>query len=229
MAYDDGGTGLHDACLFGGDQLHPITKIGLMIQRNRHDDGDGRIVDHIGRIETPTQTNLHDGCIGGLFRKKHEHRGSQDFENRDRLACIGSFNTAQRIRKDSILDITAHFPVNADTITFVPVHQMWRGMDVHGKACRLQKCSAKGRDGTLTIGASNMDNRWHSVLGIAEFFKKTGNSVERKIEPLGVELHQLFNDLLGLTDRGLRHVFRSPFRRFACHLSAAPKMKSCNV
>ncbi|MNV32643.1 hypothetical protein D3C71_1239850 [compost metagenome] len=52
MTDDDGRTLFHDAGLFGGYQLHAVTEIGLMIERDRHDDGDGWVVDYIGCIES---------------------------------------------------------------------------------------------------------------------------------------------------------------------------------
>ncbi|MNE83998.1 hypothetical protein D3C80_1808630 [compost metagenome] len=109
-----------------------------MIERYRHDNGNGRVIDHIGRIEAPTEPNLDHGSICRMLREEQKHRGGQNFENRYHLAAVGSFDAAQRIRKDGIIDITAFFAGNADAITFMPVHEMRRGVNVHGKSCRLQ-------------------------------------------------------------------------------------------
>ncbi|MBB4403490.1 hypothetical protein GGD52_003992 [Agrobacterium tumefaciens] len=229
MAYDDGGTLFHDSRLFRRDQLNAVTEISLVIERNRHNDRDSGVVDHIGRIETPTKTHFDDSCVSRMFRKKKEHNCSQNLEDGNLLAFVGNFNTAQSIREDSIIDKAPPLTGHTDAIAFMPIDEMWLGMHVHGKSGCFQQGPTKGADRAFAVGAGDMDDGRHSILRIAEFLKEPGNSIERKIEPLGVELHQLFDDLLGLTDRGLRHVFRSPFRRFACHLSAAPKMKSCNV
>lgn len=59
----------HDSRLFGGNQFHAIAEISLVIKRDWHDDGNRRVIDDIGRIETAAQANLNDRGIGGLFRK----------------------------------------------------------------------------------------------------------------------------------------------------------------
>ena len=80
---------LHDAGLFGGDQFDAVAEIGLMVERDRHDDGDGRRLDDIGRIEAAAEADLDDGDIGRMFGKEQEGDGRQDLENGDLLPGIG--------------------------------------------------------------------------------------------------------------------------------------------
>ena len=44
---------LDDARLFGSDQFYPVTEIGFMIHRDRHDQGNGWFCNHVGCIKTP--------------------------------------------------------------------------------------------------------------------------------------------------------------------------------
>ncbi|SPU67707.1 Uncharacterised protein [Brucella neotomae] len=58
---------LDDARLFGCDQFCRIAEIGLMIDRNRHDERDRRLGNDIGGVETPAKADFHDDRIGGMF------------------------------------------------------------------------------------------------------------------------------------------------------------------
>src|SRR5690606_28228778 len=79
---------LDDTGLFGGDKLHAVTEIGLMVDGYRHDERHGGIGNDIGGVETPAETDFHNDDIRRMFGKEHEGHSRQDFKNSNVLAVI---------------------------------------------------------------------------------------------------------------------------------------------
>ena len=123
---DDRRARLDDAGLFRGDQLDPVAEIGLVVQRDRHDQADGGFLDHIGGVEPAAKAHLDNGRVGRLFGKQQEHDRRQDFEHGDRPTVIGRRHPADGIDKGRIVDQFPWCALVSDPVALVPVHQVRR-------------------------------------------------------------------------------------------------------
>ena len=130
-ADDDRPARLDDAGLLGGDQLDPVAEKRLVVDRDRHDQRHGRIVDDVGGVEAAAEPDLDDRGIGRMLRKQHEGHRGEYLEDGDRLAAIGLGDARHRFGKHPVLDQPAAAR-RGQAIALMPVDQVRRGMDVHG-------------------------------------------------------------------------------------------------
>ena len=101
LADDDGMATFHDPGLLGGDQLDPVTQIRLVVERDRHDDRNSRMVDDVGRVETTAETDLDDRHVGGLLGKEKEGgQAVRILEDGDLLSAIGIGDPTARPRRE---------------------------------------------------------------------------------------------------------------------------------
>jgi len=103
-ADDDRAARLDNARLFRRNQLDTIAEIGLMVERHRHDQRDGRVGNDVGRVETTAEAHLDDCRIGRLLGKQDEGDRGKDFEDGDRLAAIGLGDARNGFRQQRIVD-----------------------------------------------------------------------------------------------------------------------------
>src|SRR5262249_42405169 len=76
----------------------------------------------------------------------------------------------------------------------VDADEIGRGVDVHGAARRFQH-RAQERDGrALAVGAGDMNHGREPPLRVAEPLQQLKHSIEREIDPLGMEREQPGND-----------------------------------
>ena len=205
MTDDHRAAALHDPSLFGGNQFDAIAKIGLVIERDRHDDRNGRVLDDIGGIEASAKTDFNDDGIGGMLGKQHESDGRQDFKHRDHLPGIGFAHAAHSVRQNGIADQRAAPALLTDAVTFVPIDQMRRCVDVNAETGSLQDGAGKGGHRALAVGARHMNDRRQPILRIAEDIEQPGDPVKREVEALRVKRQQLVDFLPGLGHVHLRH------------------------
>ena len=59
----------------------------LVIEIDRRDDGDGRPVDDVGRVELAAEAHFQDQRVGLVAREGEQGGGGRDFEEGDRLAA----------------------------------------------------------------------------------------------------------------------------------------------
>ena len=202
LADHDRAAALHDAGLFSRDQFDAIAEIGLVVERNRHDHRDRRLLDDIGGIEPAAEPDLENHGIGRLFGKEHEGHRRQDLEDGDLLSGIGRRHPPQGIGEHLVGDDPGGPCPRSDAIALVPVNQMRRGVDVDGEPRGLQERAAKSRRRTLAVGAGDMDDGRQLAVRVAEHFEQPADPVERKIKALRMKGHELFDFLFGRADGG---------------------------
>ncbi len=167
---------LDDTGFLGGNQLHAVAKIGLMVDGNRHDERDGRLGNDIGGVETSTKADFHNDDIRRMLGKEYESHSRQNFENGDVLAAIGCRNALYGVGQNIVADQPAAAG-RRQTVALMPVDEVRRSMDVNVEAARFQKRAAESRRRSLAVGSGNMDDRRQFQMRIAELFQKTADAV----------------------------------------------------
>ena len=181
LADDERHAGLDDPRLFRGDEFDPIAEEGLVVERHRRDDRNGRAFQDIGRVETPAKTNLDHRDIGRVFRKQEKGHRGQHFEDGDRIVAIGSRGPDHRIGQDVVGDKAARFAEAAQPVALMPRDQMGRGVNMDRSAVGFKDRAAEGGNRPFAIGSRHMDDGRQALLRIAELGKQLPDSIEREI------------------------------------------------
>ena len=156
-----GNTTFDDASLFARNCRERVTKKRLMVQVDRRDDCEGRVVDHVSRIQPSTKANLKQGIIGVRFCKSQQASHCCNLEIRDAVWPICSVATIKHLGQCIFGD---QFTSKADT--FVKACKVRRGIGVNLAACRLKTCTDHGLCGPFAIGASDVDHGGQLVLWV---------------------------------------------------------------
>ena len=153
-----------------------------MVQRQAGDGAGGGRRNHIGRVETAAEANLHHAEIGRMAREQHVRGGCQHLEHRHGCAGVHPFDLAQHAGQGGVGHQFARHPE-----ALVQPHQMRRGADVHPQPRRLAHGAQKGAGGALAVGAGDMDHRRQMQLRVAQIGQQTLHASEAQIDELGVE------------------------------------------
>ena len=136
-----------------------------MVEIDGGDDGETRLVDHIGGIEPAAKPDLEHQIIGGIAGKG-EKAAAVVISEDDRLAGIGLLAFGQQGDEVGLGDERAAArPTYADPL--VKLDEMRRGVDMSREARCLDDGAAIGDDRALAIGAGDMDDRRHAPLRVA--------------------------------------------------------------
>ena len=68
-----------------------------MIERDRGQNRDERLIDHVRCIEPAAETCFEKHHVRRIFGKRHESRRGGDFEECDWLPAVGGFSAAQNV------------------------------------------------------------------------------------------------------------------------------------
>ncbi|MPL60817.1 hypothetical protein SDC9_06379 [bioreactor metagenome] len=199
-ADDAGHAALQDPGLLAGDLGQGFAQKGLMVDRDRGDDGQRRPRDHIRRIEPAAEPDLEQGEIGRRAGEGQEGRGGGDLEEGDRGRAVHLPAFLEQRGKRGFRDQRAG---KADAL--VEAGEMGRGIGVHALARRLEPGADHRLGRALAVGAGDVDHRGKHVLGVAEGGKQALDPVEGEVDHLRVQCHQLCQDRVGGKGRLSRH------------------------
>src|SRR5690242_16645952 len=150
---------LGDCRLLAGNVGEPIAEELLMIEREVGNPGDEGPLDHVRRVEPPAEANLENArvCRGPGERQKGS--SCRDLEEARLDAHASVDHVGEQPCKLVVPDQSA-----GDADPLVEPDQVRAGEGVNGVAARLERCPDE-RDGrTLSVGSSDMENRWKCVL-----------------------------------------------------------------
>ena len=154
---------LHDAGLFGGDDLDGGAQHLAVIERDRGDRRGRRMLHHVGGVMPSAEADFEHAEIGGHPGEQHECRRHQHFENGDRRAGVDLFDLGKGCFQRGVIHDLASKP---DAL--VEAYQMRRGEHMHAQARRLADGAQEGAGAALAVGAGDMDHRRQPKLGVVE-------------------------------------------------------------
>ena len=180
---------LEDAGLLGGDRGERVAQEIDVVDRDRRDHGRERMRDHVGGVEPPAEADLHQHHVGRMAREQHERGRGGDLEHRDGGALVDALAFGEHLGKLGVRhQRAAARPAEAEAL--VEAHEMRRGIDVHGKARRLQD-RAHERDGrAFAVGAGHVDHGRQLEFGVPEALQQPLDAVERQVDALGMQRKQ---------------------------------------
>ena len=120
-------TAFDDPCLLARDCGQRVPQELLVIHIDGGDDRNLRFRDHVGGVQSATQTNLEQGVIRWRLSKGQQGRYGRNLEIGDRVRAIGLIAAIQNFGQRFFADQLA-----GKTDAFVKPRQMGRGIRMHG-------------------------------------------------------------------------------------------------
>ena len=180
---------LQDAGLLAGDLRQGFAEKGHVVDGDRRDRGQQRLVHEIGRVEPSAEARLEQQEIGGRLGEGEKGGGRGDLEQGDQLAAISGLGAGETIDEKILGDRRrAMRPGEHDPL--MEIDEMRRGIDMHALAERFGDGAGEGEEGALAVGAGDMHDRRKLVLGVAESGEQPLDAPERQVDRLRVQLLQ---------------------------------------
>ena len=177
-----------------------------MVDRDRRDDRERRVREHVGRVEPAAEAGLEQSHVGGRPREAEQGGRRGHLEEGDRLIAVNPLAFTEQFGERVLFDQRAG---QADA--FVEAHHMRRSVDVDAVAGGLERGAHIGDDRALAVGARDMDRRRQRPIGVAERGEQALDPVEREIDQLGMEREQALEKDVTLQP-GAPRFRRSPHR-----------------
>ena len=138
-----------------------------MIESEIGNCGDERALDHVGRIEAPSETHFQNAGIGRSPRKGEERNGRRHFKEAWLDPGPGVDHLFERLCKLVVVDEPSG---NPDPL--VEADEMRARESVYASAARLERSSKECDGRALSVRSSNVEQWGKPILGPAEPFQQ---------------------------------------------------------
>ncbi len=183
---------LNDAGLFTGNFRQGFAQKLLVVDRDRRDDAQRRLCDHIGGIQTAAKSDLKQGIIGRAARHAQQRGAGGDFKIGNIRAIVGFITFIQQSCQIRLSDQCSCQPD-----TFVKPRQMRRCIGMHALVCGLKTCADHGQCAAFAVGAGNMHHGRYGILRIVQSGQQPPDAVQCQVNHFGVQRHHPLKDDVG--------------------------------
>ena len=183
---------LDDAGLFTGNFRQGFAQKLLVVDRDRRDDAQRWLCDHIGGIQAAAKTHFKQRIIGRTARHTQQRSAGGDFKIGNIRAVIGRIAFIQQCCQIRLRDQRARQPD-----TFVKPRQMRRGIGVYLLAGRLKTRADHGQSAAFAVGSGNMHHRRQTGMRVVHGLEQPPNAVKGQVDYLGVQRHHPLEDDVG--------------------------------
>ena len=156
-----------------------------MVEIDRRDDGDGGMLDDIGRVIAASHADFQNQRVGLGARKGEHGDAGGDFKKRDGLAIIDAFTFIKQRREISLVYVGT-FGMTRQTDAFVKAHEMRRCIGMNTVAARFEDGPQIGPDRTFSIGARDVKRRRQRAMRRTERVEQAQDTLKRQVDKLGV-------------------------------------------
>ncbi len=192
---------LDDARLLAGDLAERVAEELFVVERDRRDRRDQRIVDDIGGVVAAAKPDLEQGEVGRMAREEEDRRRGGDLELRDRRAVVDALDLEERLDQRVLADEAAAAGA-AEPDALMETDEMRRGVDMGRLPRRLDHGAEEGGGRSLAVGAGDVDDRRQAPLGMPEPRQEHAHAVEREVDLARIERLEALEDRAGMVHPG---------------------------